>query len=167
LLEQSVELARTAGDGMHLAQTLVELGKHLVQHRADDPRSPELLREGLELASALGERRQVIECLEVLAGLGARTGAPVIGAELIGAAEAERERVGLDRKPDQLPLFEATIRELSEELGRDAYERARARGRSRTLDIAVAVALESTERRPGPARRKRSAAKRGLEIVRD
>jgi predicted ATPase/DNA-binding SARP family transcriptional activator len=165
LLEQSVELARAAGDGMHVAQTLVELGKHLVQHRPADPRTRALLREGLELASALGERRQTIECLEVLAGLSARTGAPVIGAELIGAAEAERERAGIDRKPDQLPLFETTTRELAEELGPAAYARARTRGHGRSLDIAVAVALKSTERQPGPARRKRTAAKQGLKVA--
>ncbi len=165
LLEQSVELAHIAGDGMHVAQTLVELGKHLVQHRPDDPRTPELLREGLELASALGERRQTVECFEVLAALSARTGAPVVGAELIGAAEAERHRSGIDRKPDELALFEATTRELQEELGAEAYARARARGASRSLDIAVAVALKSTEREPGPARQKRTAVKRGVRVM--
>jgi tetratricopeptide (TPR) repeat protein len=165
LLEQGVELARRAGDGMHVAQTLIELGKHLVQHRPADPRVPELLREGLELSNALGERRQTIECLEVLAALSARTGAPITGAELVGAAEAERERSGIDRKPDELAVFDTTIRELSEDLGAEAYARAQARGRSRGLDIAVAVALESTEREPGPARQKRTAAKRGLKVV--
>jgi hypothetical protein len=165
LLEQSVELARAAGDQMHVAQTLVELGKHLVQHRSADPRAPELLREGLELSSALGEQRQTVESLEVLAALCARTGTPVTGAELIGAAEAARERSGTDRKPDELALFEATAHELTEELGVESYMRARARGRSRSLDIAVAVALKSIEREPGPARQKRTAARRGLEVV--
>jgi predicted ATPase/DNA-binding SARP family transcriptional activator len=165
LLEQSVELARSAGDGMQLARTLVELGKHLVAHRLGDPRTPDLLREGLTLASALGDRLLTIECLEVLAALSARTGAPVTGVELIGAAEAERERAGIDRKPDELALFEATIHELSEELDGEAYARARSRGWSRGLDIAVAVALESTEREPGPARQKRSAAKHGLKVI--
>ncbi len=164
LLEQSVELAHIAGDGMHVAQTLVELGKHLIQHRLGDPRTPDLLREGLELASALGERRQTVECFEVLAALSTRTGAPITAAELIGAAEAERKRSGIDRKPDELVLFEATNRELMEELGPEAYTRARARGRGRSLDIAVAVALKSTERKPGPARRKRTAAKHALEV---
>ncbi|HLY48862.1 MAG TPA: BTAD domain-containing putative transcriptional regulator [Solirubrobacteraceae bacterium] len=164
LLEQSVELARTAGDGMHVAQTLVELGKHLIQHRLGDPRTPDLLREGLELASALGERRQTIECFEVLAALSARTGAPITAAELIGAAEAERERSGIDRKPDELALFATTHDELIEELGPEVYTRARARGRGRNLDIAVAVALKSTQREPGPARQKRSATKHGLEV---
>ena len=165
LLEQSVELAHIAGDAMHVAQTLVELGKHLVQHRPEDPRTPDLLRQGLELASGLGERRQTVECFEVLAALNARTGAPVTGAELIGAAEAERERSGIDRKPDELVLFESTVRELQDELGPEAYVRARARGASRSLDIAVAVAIKSTEREPGPARQKRTAAKLGLEVM--
>ncbi|MBV8432636.1 MAG: MFS transporter [Solirubrobacterales bacterium] len=165
LLEESIELARAAGDGMHLAQTLIELGKHLVFHRLGDSRTPELLREGLELSSALGERPHTIECFEVLAALCARTGTPVTGAELIGAAEAERERSGIDRKPDELPLFEATIRELVDELGREAYTRAVARGRGRDLDVAVALALKSTEREPRPARQKRSAAKHGLKVV--
>jgi predicted ATPase/DNA-binding SARP family transcriptional activator len=165
LLEQSVELARRAADGMHVAQTVIELGKHLVAHQAGDPRIPELLREALELSSALGARQNTIECLEVLAALSARTGAPVTGAELVGAAEAERERSGSDRKPDERALFDTTIRELAGDLGPDAYARARARGRSRGLDIAVAVALESIQREPGPARQKRTAAKRGLKVV--
>jgi predicted ATPase/DNA-binding SARP family transcriptional activator len=72
LLERSVELARAAGDGMHLAQTLIEFGRLLVEREPSDPRAPELLREGLELSRALGEQRQVLEGLEVLAALSAR-----------------------------------------------------------------------------------------------
>lgn len=165
LLEQSVELARAAGDGMQVARNVIELGKHLVQHHLADPRTPHLLSEGLTLASALGDQRLTIECLEVLAALSARTGAPVTGVELIGAAEAERERSGIERKPDELTLVDQATRELAEELGAEAYARARSRGRGRGLDIAVAVALESIEREPGPARQKRSAAKHGLKVV--
>jgi len=165
LLEQSVELARAAGDGMHVAQTLVELGKHLVRHRLADDRTPALLREGLELASALGERRQIIEGLEVLAAFSAYTGAPVIAAELIGAAEAERASAEIMRQPDELPLLEATVQELEDALGREAFERARDRGAGRSLETAVAVALEVTSRRPGPARQKQSASRHGPRLV--
>jgi non-specific serine/threonine protein kinase len=165
LLEQSVELARAAGDGMHIAQTLVELGKHLVRHGSIDDRTPALLREGLELAIALGERGHIIEGLEVLAAFSAQAGAPVIAAELIGAAEAERARAEVTRKPDERPLFDATVRELVKSLGREGYERARDRGAGRGLDTAVAVALESTTRRPGPARQKRTAGRHGLVVA--
>jgi non-specific serine/threonine protein kinase len=164
LLEQSVELARAAGDGMHLAQTLVELGKHLVRHRLGDDRTPALLREGLELASALGEQRQIIEGLEVLAAFSAFTGAPVIAAELIGAAEAERIRADVTQKPDERPLLDTTVRELEEALGREGYERARNRGAGRSLATAVAVALEASNRRPGPAREKQRA-RRGPRLA--
>jgi hypothetical protein len=162
LLEQSVELARAAGDSMHLAQTLIELGKHLVRYRAEDPQIPELLREGLELSYGLGEHRQIVECLEVLAAYSARIGSPVIGAELIGAADAQRARVARERKPDERPFFDATARELEAELGRPAFERARERGRERSIQTAVAVALEAIERVPRPVRRRRRAARRDL-----
>jgi predicted ATPase/DNA-binding SARP family transcriptional activator len=154
LLEQSVELARAAGDGLHVAQTLVELGKYLVQHRPADERIPTLLREGLELASGLGDQRQIAAGLDVLAALNAQTGAPIIGAELIGAADAERARDGVERKPEERPLFESTVSALERALGRDGYERARDRGAGRSLQTAVALALKSIERTPGPARSK-------------
>ena len=127
LLEQSVALARTAGDPLHLASTSVDLAKQLIQHHPEDPRIPELLREGLELCSAFDERRQILECLEVLAARSARTGAPDIAAELIGAAVAERDRTGIGRMPDERPLFDATVRELEDSLGRCFHARARAR----------------------------------------
>jgi predicted ATPase len=161
LLEQSVELARAAGDGMHIAQTLVELGKHLVRNRLADERTSALLHEGVELATALGEQRQIIEGLEVLAAFSADAGAPVIAAELIGAAEVERARAEVTRKPDERPLFEATVRELERALGHEGYERARDRGAGRGLEFAVALALESTNRRPGPARQKGSVSRHG------
>jgi predicted ATPase/DNA-binding SARP family transcriptional activator len=143
LLEQSVALARAAGDGMFVAQTLIEFGKHLVRFRPRDPRIPSLLREALELSTTLGEQRQIIECLEVLAALSAYSGASDTGAELIGAADAQRSQAAIERKPDQLPFFDATIRELERALGRDGYERAHDQGRGRTLQDATAIALES------------------------
>jgi hypothetical protein len=89
----------------------------------------------------------------------------VIGAELIGAAEAERVRADVTRKPDESPLFEATVSELEKALGREACERARGRGAGRGLETAVAVALEATSRRPGPARLKQSANRVGPGLV--
>jgi hypothetical protein len=150
LLEQSVELARTAGDGMHFASTLIEFGRQLVQHSSADQRIPALLREGLELSTALGEPNQIVECLEALAALSARRGSPETGAELIGAAEGERDRAGVKRTPDQLPFFEETIRELEQSLGPEAYARELERGRGQSIEAAVAVGLRSTKGGAGP-----------------
>lgn len=153
LLEQSVELARESGDGKHVARTLIELGKQLIQHRLDDPRIPDLLREGLKRSSVLGDHGQKIEGLEALAALSARKGAPETGAELLGAAAAERDRAGVERKADELALLEATVRELDQSLGRRAYKRAYLRGYGRTLDVAIAVALRTSTRMPLESRR--------------
>jgi predicted ATPase/DNA-binding SARP family transcriptional activator len=146
LLEESVELARAAADAMHIARTLIEFGNQLVQHRWGDPRIPALLREGLELSARLGEQRQIIEGLEVVAALSARSGAPVTGAELIGAADAERARTAVRRQPDESRLFNTTVRELEHALGPEGYRLAHARGGGMSLASSLAVALESTER---------------------
>lgn len=145
LLEQSVELARAAGDRILVAGMVVELAKHLVHHWPTDPRIPALLRESLQLAAGLGEQRLVIECLEVLGALGAHTGAEVAAAELIGTAERERVRTGVQRKVDEVPFFDATARELERMLGSEPYEQARARGANRDLADAVAMALRLTD----------------------
>ncbi len=125
-------------------ETLIELGKHLVQHRPADPTVPELLREGLELSSALGERRADDRMPGGAGGTERPDGSAGHRGRAVGAAEAERERAGIDRKPDEVvPVRDTRVRELAADLGPEAYARARARGRSRGLDIAVAVALES------------------------
>ena len=145
VLEQSLSLARAAGDGMQVAATAVELAKQLLQYQPDDPQIPSLLREGLELVTALGERRHIIECLEVIAAFCARGGAPRIGAELIGAAEAERTRAGAPRLPDERPLYEIAVRELEQALGPEGYDRERKRGQELTRAVAVALALKSVD----------------------
>jgi hypothetical protein len=146
LLEESIELARAAGDRMQLAATLISIGRMLLSHHPEDPRVPEMLREALELSHVLGDVLLTVECLEAAADLACRTGDPVTGAQLIGAAHAERERAGVERKPDELPFIETTVRELERVLGREAYACEHERGRGQACQAAVEVALECTGR---------------------
>jgi predicted ATPase/DNA-binding SARP family transcriptional activator len=151
LLDQSIELARAAGDRMHVASTLLAFARIALLHGREDPRIPAMLREGLELSVALGSQYQTIESLDAVADLAARTGKPLVGAALVGACDAERDRVGAARKPDEFPFYEATLQMLEQALGSEAYERERERGRGATLEEAVAMALASTDDAPGPA----------------
>ena len=105
-----------------------------------------MLREAVVLSVALGSRYQTIESLEAVADLASRAGQPVAAAQLIGAAEAERERERARRKPDEAPFYKATDHKLEQALGREGYARERERGRGMTLDEAVAEALETTAR---------------------
>jgi hypothetical protein len=81
-----------------------------------------------------------------VADLAVRTGEPAIGAELVGAADIERERAGVKHKPDEIAFFGTTVRQLEQSLGAEAYARECERGRRSTLQAAVAFALEFTER---------------------
>jgi hypothetical protein len=144
MLEESIELARLADDPIQIAATLSALARILVFHRPADPRIPALLREALELSATLGERLQTVEALELVAHFAMNLGKPTTGAELIGAADAERARAGADRKPDERPYFEQTAAELAQALGSETYEHARMHGHSIGLDDAVARALSFT-----------------------
>ncbi|HEY4827596.1 MAG TPA: BTAD domain-containing putative transcriptional regulator [Solirubrobacteraceae bacterium] len=159
ILEQGVALARRTGDRMHVASTLIALGRILLSHRPEDPGSTAMLREALELSVALGERVQTTECLEAVAELAARTGDAVTGAALVGAADAERERAGARRKPDEFPFYDTTVEKLERALGHDVYARERERGRSASLEAAVAVALAATV--PGGSQPRSGRARSG------
>lgn len=52
---------------------------------------------------------------------------------LIGAAEAERERAGTRRKPDEVPFVEDTTRRLERTLGHGGLESGRERGHGLNL----------------------------------
>jgi predicted ATPase/DNA-binding SARP family transcriptional activator len=167
VLEQSVELARAAGDQLHLASALIELGRLLVQHAVSDARIPAFLREGLERADAFDERIKVIQCLEVLGAFHAQSGAPALGAELIGAADAERQRLNFARKPDEGPFFAATTQMLGQALNSKEYERAHARGLGMSLEAAILEALKSTsdsDRPPQASREEHDARARVPEV---
>jgi Tetratricopeptide repeat len=104
LLEESVELARAAGDPAHVASTLHVLGSLLARSGEVDRAVP-LVLESLELSQAAGEGVQTIECLETLAGVVD----PVTGATVLGAAEAQREASGAVRQPDEQPAVELAM----------------------------------------------------------
>jgi predicted ATPase len=146
MFEESVELARAAGDRMHTAARTAALVRVLVFHRPEDQRIPALLREALELSTELGERLLAVECVELVAQFALTGGEAATSAKLIGAADAERARAGADRKPDEQPYFEESERELERALDHETYERHRASGQSMSLEEAVERALACTAR---------------------
>ena len=129
LLDESIEIARTVANPVHLSSTLRTLARMLLQEERESPRALALLRESLEIARDLDERPGIVECLETLAGVAARREEAVTGALLLGAAEATREAAGAVRQPDEMPwILEATTA-LRATLGEAAFAAAIARGR--------------------------------------
>jgi hypothetical protein len=144
-LEESLELARAGNDGSQAAITALTLGRFLLYRRSSDHRIPALLREGLGRSIELHDRPLTAEGLEIVAHWALSRSQPAVAARLIGAAEAERERAGATRKPDERRYFEITVRELEQALGRDGYRRERERGRRAPLESAIELALLHTE----------------------
>jgi tetratricopeptide (TPR) repeat protein len=137
LLEESVALARRAGDPAHEASALRTLARVLLAGGQDRPRAMELIRESLTRSVDLGDRPGMIECLETVAGeADART-----GAVLLGAAEAARAAAGTIRQPDETAWVDATTASLGSALGAEAFEAARADGAALPLEEAVERAL--------------------------
>ena len=145
LLEESLDLARADNNGTQVAISALTLGRFLLYRQSSDHRIPALLREGLERSVELSDRPLTAEGLEVVAHWALSKSQPAAAAQLIGAAEAERERAGATRKPDEGRYFEITVRELEQALGRDGYERERARGGRESLESAIELALRQTE----------------------
>ena len=141
LLDESIEIARTVANPVHLSSTLRTLARMLLQEERESPRALALLRESLEIARDLDERPGIVECLETLAGVAARREEAVTGALLLGAAEATREAAGAVRQPDEMPwILEATTA-LRATLGEAAFAAAIARGRELPAADAVARGL--------------------------
>src|SRR5947209_3795276 len=136
---------------MRIAATLSALARVLVYHRLEDRQVPGLLREALDLSVALGERVQTVELLEVVAHFAAGSGDAEVAAELVGAADAERERSMSERVPDQHPYFEATA----------AAESSQTNSRYSALaPMAAKIAITPPGRRAGPRGRRAAGRSR-------
>ena len=137
LLEESVVLARRAGDPAHLGSTLRSLGRASLLGGRDPGPVLEVMRESVELSRRLADRPGLVESLETVAAIVD----PGTGAELIGAAEAARDAADASRQPDEEAWVVETKASLREQLGEDAFATAVQRGRELTLVTAVARAV--------------------------
>lgn len=85
--------------------------------------------------------------LDAVAVAATRRGEPAAAAELVGAADALRARVGSALRPWELEHRARCTRELAEALSPDGLQTALDRGRALDLDAAVARARALAERR--------------------
>jgi predicted ATPase/class 3 adenylate cyclase len=98
-------------------------------------------QESLGLSDRIGDVRSTIYSLVLIASLTARQGNPLAGAELLGAADAERQRLGLALEELEQALYEEARQDLRVVLGEAGAEGAIRAGRSVSLEAAVELAL--------------------------
>ena len=142
-LEEALRLEGEAGytDGMILA--LGDLG-NLARDQADYARAMAFYREALELGGNNPGTRVVTEVIEAVAIAAAAVGEPERAARLLGAAEAQRDRLGLRyRVREDQTALEHAVAATRGALGERAFAIAWAAGRSLTPTQVIAEALDS------------------------
>ena len=147
--EEGVGVARRFGLDRELAVALQNLAAvHLTREQLEPAES--LIREAMAASRRDPSYYFIATGLAYLGELECRRGRVEIGARLLGAAEATRERVGAVafrtdrvRLEGQLPAFRAAI-------GDDAFDRAWAEGRALRPETLMEEILTATPAVPAP-----------------
>jgi predicted ATPase/transcriptional regulator with XRE-family HTH domain len=144
VLEESLGLATAAQSAYATGHALLTLGD-LVWQLGDVERAIGLWRRSLVVRSRLTDRRGVAGCLERLAlGLSA-SGQFDSAAWLFGAAEAQRQALGIGLRHDQTPDHDHLISVTRDHLSA-SFDSAWSAGQTASLDAAVGRALDPLRR---------------------
>lgn len=139
--EEARALSRSAGDGRGVAQALDGLAA-LARDEGDLDRALRLGRDALRLHREIDDDLGLPGCLELLADLAALRGEAERGAELLGAADAARARIGLARPPLEEDAYRRTLDRLRSALGEERSRELIERGRGLTGAEAAEHALD-------------------------
>jgi predicted ATPase/DNA-binding CsgD family transcriptional regulator len=120
----------------------------LAQHAGDTKRAVQLARNGLLLARDRHDRNDIADAIIAIAGsldanITAHQDRLRHAAQLLGAAEAEHERMGTFLQPSNTPEYHRILVEVREHLDDPSFHAAWLEGRRMTLDQAITYALEA------------------------
>ena len=90
----------------------------------------------------MGNRENIGDGLEGLAGTVWGLGHPAQAAHLFGAAAAGRAALGIARPPTDQAAYDQRVAAVRAALGEEEFARAWAEGQAMTLEQAIASALE-------------------------
>ena len=117
-----------------------ELG-HLPRQQGRYAEAAAVYAETMRVWQELGHRAAVAYELECLACIARAVGPAERAAQLFGAAEALRERIGSSMTPTERREYDQAVAQLRAQAEPALVEAAWARGRALTLEEAVAYAL--------------------------
>jgi tetratricopeptide (TPR) repeat protein len=142
LTEESLMLRRELEDKQGIANSLHSLGI-VMYMQGDHGRASRFLREAVLLGWEIGARWLVTGALEVFAWVMGVSGQPERAAQLGGAAESQREILGVPLPPEQWASHDRALQAMRGTLGEDALAAAWAEGRTLSLDQASGLALST------------------------
>ena len=140
LSAHALRLFRELGSKRGIAAALVNQGRAAL-YTKDPARATQLLTESLRLFNQVGDRAGIAECFEALAGAFCASGKIVRAAQLLGAAEALREKIGVPLSPIERDTYNATVAAVMKQTDPYTFPEAWAEGRAFALEHAIAIAL--------------------------
>jgi tetratricopeptide (TPR) repeat protein len=147
--EECLEVCQQTGETRRISYTYTNLA-FLAQHAGDAERAVQLARQGLQLARNRHDRKEMMDAIIAIAGSLSVGSAPhqdqlQRAARLLGAAEADRERMGSFLQPSDTPEYQRILGEVREHLDDWSFEAAWAEGRRLTQEQGIAYALKDVE----------------------
>ncbi|MFC0627872.1 helix-turn-helix transcriptional regulator [Kribbella deserti] len=158
VLERAVDLARRFGLPGVRADALAQLA-----HLDNDPGRH---HEALAIRVDHGLRTACADSLDALATLAATTGRAADAVRVFAAVTEARTAMGHPRPPIDQPGYDATIANLREALGDDAFEAAWTEGAGQSLDQTVAFVRRTRGVRDRPSTGWASLTPTELDVVR-
>ncbi|MBV9325108.1 MAG: hypothetical protein JO352_15105 [Chloroflexi bacterium] len=139
LADEALGVSEQIHDPEGVALALISRG--IVEGIRGNPvRAAELLHRSLTLAVELGHTREIVECIELLAGLESTQGRAERAARLFGAAEAMLEAVGLVPLAGDRFRYAENVAAVRAVLGPDGLASCWRTGRQMEFDRAVECA---------------------------
>ena len=129
--EESMAIARHAGDRVNIAECLSDFGR-VAARQNDHTEARVLYEESLSIARETGSKWRIIPYLEGLASVLAAQEEFVRATQLWGTAEAMRETFGIPLPPVDRADYEKAVVAARSQLGMKAFSIAWAQGRAMT-----------------------------------
>ena len=126
--EKSLGIRRALHDSSGIAMSINNIGM-LAQLQGDFETARTLYFESLGIKLEIGDHRGVLYSLEMIAGLYVKEGSYLEAAELWGAADVLRERLGASMPPAERAIYERDVAAARQGVGDDAFAEAWAEGR--------------------------------------
>jgi len=148
LHEEGLALKRQVGDRWHIAFSLFGLGLlDFLEGRSDDAIAR--VRESLEVRRELDDRWGIALCLELLAWIKAAEGAGQVAAQLLGAAEAARTRMGVSLIAPHLGNHDQAMEAAALALGPETFKSQWAAGETLSADAASQLGIQEAKQTTG------------------
>jgi non-specific serine/threonine protein kinase len=169
LLEEASAGFRRLGDERNMAEALVWLGP-AVRERGDAPNAAVVVRQALDTAQALQDRRLLNMGMDIVLWMVGEEAPPTRLARLLGASEALRQITGVAHSTWEHTAMAPTIGALSDRLDAESLAEARREGHAMSLEQTARMTLaELDEWSGGSVRRGGSEedTERGVLSVRE